>query len=482
MSDSENISQELFGHLYDKDQNAFERNLFGAFVYGEIPKASVTRVCSVHFNDARYRDFVSRLHNGLFIAYQMYVEMQGEGAKTPPLPEWSLLGQLCLIVATKHPELLSADDIPDLEKEWYEILGTEKNERSVVAAKGVLRAWLMYTRVRKEYNTANVGGALRRSPKALLNRLQKKVDEVDTQETPDGQAIFEWDDVPLHQESGGEKVSSGIPLLDRALGGGFHKKHAYLFLAITGGGKTTFTTQMAATFAILQDLGGILITTEDPPHMLRQRLVSHCCRMDWEKVRSDPEFTSRHNMTPKQAESYDEMNEHFRRNLMVVDWTMADNMVDDYDDLIRQYEERKGKKPDFILMDWIGGALEHATKDAKVHNGGELRHVYDAAAAALIGCCRKHNLVCIYNAQTNRSSQNKAFVTINEVGESFGITKGVAGVIGMSALLDAGEEDGSNLYKEDQILFVSKSRFGRGGKVQFRRKFEFQRLEPITVK
>jgi hypothetical protein len=486
MKSSDELSSEIFSTLYNKDRKSFELALLGGALVGISPaylRAAVS-ICSYtgkekHFN----RDFSCRHRNTLFAAWRLHLDSLGPSWATGyEPPAWSKMEILCRVIIARHPDMAGEEELDQLRDIFVEASHMPKDMLTFVCVPKIVSLWLQGERVGKELKKASASGDFRRKPSALIRRLIEVNSDVKVGDEAVNKSVFNFDEIPLSTKDSMERLSSGMPLLDRALGGGFRKGSAYLFLAFTGVGKTTFGIQMSSTFSIPQDKRGLFFTTEENAILIKQRIISHCCRLPWEDLLNHPDKFKLENLDPKKREAYKEMASMLSKNLQIIDWSNEENVSLSIEETVDNFTAAKGQPPDYLVLDWLGGALDHLSRDTKIR-GEDVRHIYDAAAEEIRKCCIKHNLVGIYMAQTNRKGSDKALVTVEDMGESFGPSKGTAAVIGMSAIRNREvDESGSNsaLYNENQVLYVSKSRYGKGGAVPFKRNFGYQRLEPVN--
>jgi hypothetical protein len=487
MKSSEELSSEIFSALYQQDRKGFELAIIGGAIKGVTPAylRAARSICSptggrdFHFN----RDFSCRLRNTLFAAWRLHLDSLGPSwASGYTEPVWEKMDILCRVIMTRHPDMVGEEDFDELRSIFLEATHTPKEMMAFVCVPKIVSLWLQGERVGKELKKASASGDFRRKPGALIRKLIEVNSDVRVGEEAVSKSVFNFDEIPLSTKDSLERLSSGMPLLDRALGGGFRKSCAYLFLAFTGVGKTTFGIQMASTFSIPQDKKGLFFTTEENATGIKQRIISHCCRLPWEDLTTRPDLFRLENLDPKKREAYKEMAAQLSKNLQIIDWSNEENVSLSIEETVDNFTACKGQPPDYIILDWLGGALDHLSRDTKVR-GDDVRHVYDAAAEEIRKCCIKHNLAGIYMAQTNRKGSDKMLVSVDDMGESFGPSKGTAAVIGMSAIRNREiDESGATatLYNENQVLYVSKARYGRGGAVPFKRNFGYQRLEPVN--
>lgn len=274
------------------------------------------------------------------------------------------------------------------------------------------------------------------------------------------------------------RISSGLKRLDHALGGGFVYGDSYLLIAPPGGGKTIFACQVAMAMA-LSDAKGILITTEQPPWQLEQRIVSNWCSIPIGTVTA-PEFNL-DKIPPDIAEQVHGLATGLlSKNLRFVDWTKGDfRVVEDLHAEVRQFIADTGHRPNFIILDWIGGALQEQAKGDK----DELRRLYKLAADTVVEAGVRYGCVAIAMAQaTPGSSLNKCPIDISHIADAKNMAEKMATLIGLTALYTPGMDwqalNGEEPpFAEKQFLCVSRIRKGPGGMIPVRRKYQYQRLE-----
>jgi replicative DNA helicase len=298
-----------------------------------------------------------------------------------------------------------------------------------------------------------------------------------------------------------ETLECDIPGLNEAMGGGFRKGSAYMLMAGTGGGKTVFACQIAATFAYVNGAVGLFISTEQSSDELYRRIVSNRCRIPHRAI-SKGIFES--SLNTREMEAFIE----FRKNvaklnkgcLQFANWgnyekKAGSKILSQIESEMDIFEEESGKKTDFVILDWIGGAL-----GSMAEAGDKTRHVYQEAADAMDELARKRNVVAIALAQAHVSSANKIQISAADLAECKSMTRNYAGVIGITSLYS--EEYARQMHEEKnkkkkdyrvgsdlddavsfstkQYLYVSKARFGIQKAVPFKREYEFQRMEAWT--
>jgi hypothetical protein len=476
---------DIFFSMFNEDSEAFESSvLTAAIVLVKKNKHFLNTICSLKPTGGYHWDFLNGARNVALISYRNYRDlMEASGTSvTGRIPSWKVMFHFCSTLLETHPDLGSVADLPKVEAEWLKLSTVTKDQVEAVKTPGVLKAWLSSVRVTKELTSAAHNGEVKRNPGALINRLTKKVADIQLEESEVVQTVFDFGEIATYDPDTAEKISSGLPQLDKAIGGGYAKSNSYCFVAYTGTGKTTFGVQMAATFCNLQGLKGIFVTTEETPMQIKLRMIAHCCNIDWGYLMTNSATFEPTSLDPKKYAMYKKMMDNMSNSFRVVDWSVAGNINQDIEEVVEQFITDKGCAPDFLIFDWLGGALDNLSTSGGSNDGDRLRHVYNSAAERLRQIGKKYRPVVIYMMQAKANALNRSRVGQDMIGESFGPSKGVSAVIGMSAVQeDGGDEAGSkNTYAERQTLFVGKSRHGPGGAVPFRRNFAVQRLEPLV--
>jgi replicative DNA helicase len=313
-------------------------------------------------------------------------------------------------------------------------------------------------------------------------------------------------DLPMYEDPNKalvESIDSDIPSLNEALGGGFRKKCAYMIIGGTGSGKTIIACQLACAFTYINGSNGLFISTEQQHDELYRRIVSNRCSIPHKAI-SKGIFESV--LSNREKEVFAEFRKNVAKlnkgSLQFVNWgnfertSGTKNLVKRLEEEMEFFTQATGKKVDYIILDWIGGALSASA----VESGVEIRHVYQEAADAMEEVARKHNLVSVALAQAVVSSANKLQITAEHLSECKTMTRLYTGVIGITALYSEeyakqlAEEGnkkrkdyrvGSDLddaisYNVKQYLNISKARHGIQKAIPFKRSYEYQRMDPWT--
>lgn len=290
-----------------------------------------------------------------------------------------------------------------------------------------------------------------------------------------------------------ERLSSGFSKLNECLGGskveengatrinkGFAKGDAYLFIAPSGAGKTVMATQFAQHFAS-SNKNGLFISTEQGPYELVPRIISARCNIPFELLSNG------------MAEARKFLNENQMADVLSTDAVISEKLIfshwmepsmsvltslDDEIESAKEIFESRGERMDFVVFDWVGGALGELTGD----DATKLRLLYQLTADGIADMAIKHNIVAITFAQAMASKgYNTMKVGTELIAECKSMGQKYAGIIGITALYDNKEQEASDtpIFSDKQFFFVQKTRKGRGSVVPIKRNFKYQRFEEI---
>jgi len=287
------------------------------------------------------------------------------------------------------------------------------------------------------------------------------------------------------------RVPTGITELDMALGGGLGAGEAHLILGCTGVGKSALCCQVAGAQATQvrgrpnpQDPEGrgtarvLYVTTEasQKHHQLEPRFISNLAQIPYgvlvDGVR--PEI-----LTERQRADYERVREVLSgANLMFYEWDRQDprgqqNPLAYLDDIIKEAQDRMNGL-DGIMLDWIGGALPPGVTDLKRHHYQELGNGF----CSLVG---NYGLAGIAFAQAHASFRNKREVDDRAITECKSLGQEFTSMIGITAFIrsrdEMSESKSSDIFRDEQLLWIGKSRKGMAGAIPIRRNLAYQRFE-----
>jgi replicative DNA helicase len=401
-------------------------------------------------------------------------------------------------------EMVGFSEIPDIVKYFEDvILKQDSGVEAIYLVNTGIPYYLKSVRAKKIINSASLLGVnlddltlICEKDIELINKLEDGgkllVDVPDRIELAD---IDEFDDPNKVLI---ETLDCDIPKLNETISS-FRKGHAYLFIGGTGSGKTIIACQLASAFSYINGASGLYISTEQKHDELYRRIVSNKCSIPHRTI-SQGIFKDK--LTPNEVQRYLDFrikaNSLNSGDAQFINWgnfqKQADiNMIKKIEDEIELYEKESGKKVEYVILDWIGGAL-----GSMAEAGDKTRHIYQAAADALEELCRKRNFVAIAFAQAVPASVNKVKIDSQDLSECKTMGRNYSAIIGISSLYSeeyakqvdqekskkrkdyrvGSELDEAATYATKQFLFISKSRFGDPKAVPFKREYEYQRIAP----
>lgn len=452
--------------------------------------------------DKHTDDFEELYHNIIYDAIRGYNSLFEGASESIFKPMGSSQLQTMLAERAGKGEVVSFSDIPEVVKYFEETIlpfGTGE-DTSYLVTTGI-SYYLKSVRAKKIINSASLLG-VNLDDLALI--CEKDVELINKLE--DGGKILQ--DVPDRIELADiaefddpnkvliETLDCDIPKLNETLSS-FRKGHAYLFIGGTGSGKTIIACQLACAFSYLNGASGLYISTEQRHDELYRRIISNKCSIPH---RSISQGIFKDKLTPAEIQRYLEFrNKAINLNsgdAQFINWGNFQkqndiNIVKKIEEEIDTYEKESGKKIEYVILDWIGGALG-SMADA----GDKTRHIYQAAADALEELCRKRNFVAIAFAQAVPSSINKVKIDSQDLSECKTMGRNYSAIIGISSLYSeeyakqvdqekskkkkdyrvGSDLDDAATYALKQFLFISKSRFGDPKAVPIKREYEYQRI------
>jgi hypothetical protein len=456
------------------------------------------------FKDKHSDDFEEHYHNIIYDAIRGYNSLFEGASESIFRPIGTPQLQTVLNERASKGEVVGFSEIPDIIKYFEEVIVPfPSGEDTVYLVNTGIPYYLKNTRAKKIINSASLLGAnlddlalLCETDVTLINRLDdggKLLVNV-----PDRIELSDIDAFDDPNKALVETLDCDIPKLNETISS-FRKGHAYLFIGGTGSGKTIVACQLASAFSYINGASGLYISTEQKHDELYRRIVANKCSIPHRTI-SQGIFKDK--LTPNELQRYLEFRDKaFSLNsgdAQFINWgnfqKQADiNMIKKIEDEIDTYEKGSGKTVDYVILDWIGGAL-----GSMAEAGDKTRHIYQAAADALEELCRKRNFVAIAFAQAVPASVNKVKIDSQDLSECKTMGRNYSAIIGISSLYSeeyakqidqeknkkrkdyrvGSELDDTATYATKQFFFISKSRFSEAKAVPYKREYEYQRVSP----
>jgi hypothetical protein len=276
---------------------------------------------------------------------------------------------------------------------------------------------------------------------------------------------------PRYHEDSGQIQLSTLPTLSRCLGGLF-RGDAYMFQAPTGGGKTVLACQLLIDL-VNQGYKGLFISTEQPWKEIEPRIISNACSISI----GHPSLKNRFDYAAIQGEksiihAIDDWERKASGKFAFFHWN-ADNtqsVKTDLEATLRRGKVLLGQAPDFVILDWIGGALG---SDVSSEN---LRFVYQATADTFAASCLNHQFIGMAFAQ---SKADKVYHSLGseQLAECKTMHRKFSALVGVTAITakeDPSKDGAMVKYETRQFFDIAKSRKGEPAKIPVDRLFEYQ--------
>lgn len=235
-----------------------------------------------------------------------------------------------------------------------------------------------------------------------------------------------------------EPISTGWPVLDSKLGGGWERKTISTFIAPTGAGKSMFLVNSAAAL-IEQGLNVLYVTLEMADYKIG--------------LRTDSWFTGLSIDESAQPSNRDKVKtaikERAKGRFIIKEWPTKRASVETIRSHVQRLIQTKDFKPDAIIVDY-----PDLLKSVKSY--GEKRHELEGNYEELRGLAQELNCVMIVADQTNRGGLDLELVTISAIAEAYS----KATVCDLIITISRTPEDKMN---NTGRLFIAKSRLGSDG-------------------
>lgn len=284
-------------------------------------------------------------------------------------------------------------------------------------------------------------------------------------------------------------VQSDLITLDKLFAGGYRPQETTLVAGISGGGKTILAMQFARAFAI-DNINTVVLTTEQPPWQLMQRLVANHMDMEFgvfqQRINSAAKTSGKSKIelpfvpeilweTQHSLDKVVALKNKLDSHLKFIDWSKGGySLVSDFDAAIDHIESvHPGWVPQVIIVDWVGGGL-----DLKQYQGDNMRHFYKQAGEVIISHGKRRERVMFMMAQLNKAivKPSTTYIAMDMLAECKSLVDNASNFIGITALRDT-DKDKMVKLRPTQFLCADKSRVGVGGRCQVITRFEHQRFE-----
>lgn len=240
------------------------------------------------------------------------------------------------------------------------------------------------------------------------------------------------------QKSIREPISTGWPVLDKYLNGGFERKTIATFIAPTGAGKSMFLVN-ACCALVEQGLNVLYCTLEMADYKIALR-----CDSWFSGVAID-------DIVKQKDEVKDALTKRALGRLIIKEWPTKRATVETIRSHVQRLVQTKQFTPDAIIVDY-----PDLLRSSRSY--GDKRHELEGNYEELRGLAQEMNCVMIVADQTNRGGLDLELVTISAIAEAYS----KATVCDLILTISRTPEDKMNGTGR---LFNAKSRLGPDGQV-----------------
>ncbi len=233
-----------------------------------------------------------------------------------------------------------------------------------------------------------------------------------------------------------EPLSTGWPILDKYLNGGWERKTIATFIAPTGAGKSMFLVNSACAL-IEQGLNVLYVTLEMADYKIGLRADSWFSGVSIDDV------------SKKRSEVKTAVAAKAKGRFIIKEWPVKRASVETIRSHVQRLQQTKGFKPDAILVDY-----PDLLRSMKGY--GEKRHELESNYEELRGLAQELNCVMIVADQTNRGGLDLELVTISAIAEAYS----KATVCDLIITISRTPED---KFNGTGRMFIAKSRLGADG-------------------
>lgn len=196
-----------------------------------------------------------------------------------------------------------------------------------------------------------------------------------------------------------EPISTGWPVLDKYLGGGYERKTIATFIAPTGAGKSMFLVN-ASCALIEQGLNVLYVTLEMADFKIGLRADSWFSGVAIDDV------------SKERVKVKDAIGQRAKGRLIIKEYPTKRATVDTIRSHVQRLVSTKGFKPDAIVVDY-----PDLLRSVKSY--GEKRHELEGNYEELRGLAQELNCVMLVADQTNRGGLDLELVTISAIAEAY---------------------------------------------------------------
>lgn len=253
----------------------------------------------------------------------------------------------------------------------------------------------------------------------------------------DGNRLFDY----IHENT--KVVSTGIDVLDKEIGGGWHEKTLSLLIAPSNVGKTLCKCSFA-TNAFLSGKNVLYVTMEMSEEEISKRIYANVANISMQdlSVVSKEQF----------LEGYKALIGRTNR-LFIKEYPTASASANTLRKLLKDLKMKQKFTPDVIFVDYVG-----IMQPNHVGTGDNTNVKYKTITEELRGLAVEQQVAVVSSNQTNRGGYGKAEVDLTDTADSIGQ------VMTADVILTIGQDN--EMRDNGRYNFItSKNRFNRRGRV-----------------
>jgi KaiC/GvpD/RAD55 family RecA-like ATPase len=424
-----------------------------------------------------YKDFSGPSRNVLCMCLKEWRASCGDQYDVPGEP---VIRLMIAKLVVEHPDLVTMGEAGDIVTEWNAVLLEDNPLLPVAMNEELVGTWMKRRRLERavrdtHYKLTAGGGKL--SASTIVERLHKSLELADLSGLNTNSSFVSIDDILNPKNNKIQSTtfySTGVPVLDRMLGGGYARGYSYMHVTGTGGGKTVHATHTTVNMALRQDLKCLWVSTEEPENEVYYRLLANFTGVSHEEIREKlPKGELL--LSPGVQARFDLAAKKMRENVLVKRWIGEEfNLVLDLKAEIAEFERKNGFPPHYIIFDWLGASTE------ELGSANGVRNSLKSKAYQMDQLAKQTSTTVLFYMQAGEQYKSERFINQSHVDECKGAAAKCAAVIGWSFLPNKGDGvqlAANGVHQDLQFMSVGKSRFGKGGFFQVRRNFAIQRYE-----
>lgn len=263
-----------------------------------------------------------------------------------------------------------------------------------------------------------------------------------------------------------DKISTGFPVFDNLVDGGFHPKEIYCFSAIPGGFKTGFLGNLAIN-NLLDGKKVLVYTFETSTERLLMRYYANIAEMSKIEIIKDEEGAK---------EKIKQRTNLIESDLIIKEYNSNEICTNDLMTHMNDLEMEKGFRPDIVFVDYI---LIMKTNDKSLSSDNSYKY-YKTVTEELRNIAKSLYVPVVTACQINREGMSdrggsKALTTSKMVSESRGILDTVDVFITIN-------QTATDKQKGKYYLYFDKNRSDRTGvKISYEVNYEHMKLNEIGL-